>query len=131
MTVPGTQCRAHERIHPGLPAHLRHHGRTLLAVDFDRCERLGVPASAQPDHTGLPEGPDPSCFAEYRHQPVVSVEPEQLYRNGSAAFQEPQGAQRNAQVRHRASIAETRRTAHDGLVYVVVMTTSIRGKLCV
>jgi hypothetical protein len=68
MTVPGTQCRAHERIHPGLPAHLRHHGRTLLAVGF---------------------------------------------------------------VRHRASIAETRRTAHDGLVYVVVMTTSIRGKLCV
>jgi hypothetical protein len=34
MTVPGTQY----------PAHLRHHGRTLLAVDFDRCERLGVPA---------------------------------------------------------------------------------------
>jgi hypothetical protein len=27
MTVPGTQWLAHERIHPGLPAHLRNHGR--------------------------------------------------------------------------------------------------------
>jgi hypothetical protein len=45
MTVPGTQCPAHERIHPGLPAHLRHHGHALLALDFGRCERLDMPAS--------------------------------------------------------------------------------------
>jgi hypothetical protein len=29
---------------------------------------------------------------------VQVLDPEQLYRNGPAAFQEPQGAQRNAQV---------------------------------
>jgi hypothetical protein len=90
MTVPGTQCLAHERIDPGLSAHLRNHGRALLAVGFDCCERLGVPPPAQPDHTRLPEGPDPSCFAEYRHQSVASFELEQHDRNGPAAFQEPQ-----------------------------------------
>jgi hypothetical protein len=60
MTVPGTECWAHERIHSGLPTHLRNHGRALLAVDFDRCERLGVPTSAQPHHTGRPEDSDSS-----------------------------------------------------------------------
>src|ERR1700733_6781866 len=63
VTAPGTECLAHERIHPGLPAHLRNHGRALLAEDFGRCERLGMPASAQPNHTGRPRRRKPSCSA--------------------------------------------------------------------
>jgi hypothetical protein len=96
MSVRGTECLAHERIPPRPPAHLLNNGRALLSVDFDRSERLGTPATAQPSHTGRSEDPDPCCFAEYRHQPVVSVEPKQHYWNGPTAFQQPQGAQRNA-----------------------------------
>ena len=124
MTVPGTQWLAHERIHPGLPAHLRNHGRALLGVGFDRGERLGVPAAAQPKLTGRPEGPDPPCLAEYRHQPVVPVEPEQHYQNGptpSSSRREPSGTPRST---NRVSIADTHRTAHDGLVYAVVMISA-------
>jgi len=129
VTVPGTQWLAHERIHPGLPAHLRNHGRALLVVGFDRRERLGVPASAQPKLTGCPEGPDPPCLAEYRHQPVVPVEPEQHYRNGPTAFKQPQGTQWNAKV-HQSRQRHTATTLSIvGAVFVLLGAMGIASTL--